>query len=227
MRIAHNQIGRRSATAALAVVIGAVVGGGVYYASRLSGMVLYIVVSAVAALVGASIRGWFTRSTVISQIEVTVPQLSKVTFAVPKDQRAMARDLVTELTTRIATRTLNDGTGQTGKAIKSLFDFFIYVRQLLHDHNDAQPVQGHPNAAILAMNMLSLHLGPFLEKWHPRYDDWRGKHKEAPESDWADDEKFRVELRHLQADLRGHAIGFAKLGGINDYTTIIGLDNGE
>lgn len=207
----------------LTVVLGMGIGALTYYASRLTGVALYVSTGGVTAVVGGILWGWLTKSTAVSEVELTVPQFSKVKFAVTKDHRVLARRIVVEMTTRIAVQSLDDDAGRADEALASLYKLFTLVRDLLAEDAEVRPAPGRPYVDVLAMNMLNLHLRPFLSTWHRRYSDWRAANPELPESDWPDDQKFRDELRALQTDLREQATNFAKLAEYDGYLDLIGL----
>lgn len=207
----------------IAIGVGMGVGALAYFASRLSGVALYVVTGGVTAVLGAAIWGWFTRSTAVSEVEVTVPQFSKVKFAVTKDHKVMARRIVVQMTTRIAVQPLEDDTGRADEAIASLRSLFVFVRDLLDEDAASRPTPGRPKVEVLAINMLTCQLRPFLSRWHRSYDDWRAANRDAAESEWPADQKFRAGLRQLQAELRQQAVAFAKMAEYDGYLDIIGL----
>lgn len=220
---ARSWVSRRPVALSLAVVVGMGIGALAYYTSRLDGVALYVVTGGVTAAFGALVWAWLTRSTSISEVEVTVPQFSKVKFAVTKDHRIMARRIVAQMVTRVAIQPLDDDTGRVDEAIASLHSLFIFVRELLDDDATSRPTPGRPQVDVLAMNMLTHHLRPFLSTWHRRYGDWRAANEDRPESEWPDDQQFRAELRRLQAQLRPRAVAFAKMAEFDGYLDVIGL----
>ncbi|TNC27694.1 hypothetical protein [Amycolatopsis alkalitolerans] len=207
----------------VAAVAGMAIGGLAYYASRLSGVALYVITGGVTAALGAVIWAWLTKSAAVSEVEVTVPQFSKVKFAVTKDHKVMARRIVVQMATRVAVQPLDDDAGRVDEAVASLHSLFRFVRELLDEDAGARPTPGRPNVDVLAMNMLTCHLRPFLSTWHRRYSDWRAANPGQPESEWSDDKAFRTELRDLQAQLRPQAIAFAKMAEYDGYLDVIGL----
>lgn len=206
-----------------AVVVGMCVGALAYYATRLDGVILYVLTGGVTAALGAIIWAWLTTSTAVSEVEVTVPQFSKVKFAVTKDHKIMARRIVVQMATRIAVQPLDDDTGRVDEAISSLHSLFMFVRELLDEDASTRPTPGRPRVDVLAMNMLTCQLRPFLSAWHRRYSDWRAAHPDTPESEWPQDRSFREELRRLQATLRPQAVAFATMAEYDGYLDVIGL----
>lgn len=204
--------------------MGMGVGALAYYASRLSGVALYVVTGGVTAVLGAVVWAWLTKSTAISEVEVTVPQFSKVKFAVTKDHKIMARRIVVQMATRVAVQPLDDDAGRVDEAISSLHSLFLLVRELLDEDATTRPTPGRPKVDVLAINMLTCHLRPFLSKWHRRYSDWRAENPDHPESEWPEDQKFRTELRQLQDQLRPQAVAFARMAEYDGYLDVIGLD---
>lgn len=207
----------------VALAVGAASGGLIYVASLLSGVSLYLVVGAVAGLVVAAVLRWFSNSAAISEVEVTVPQLSKITFAVTKDHKVMARRIVNQMASRVAIQPLDDGTGRADEAIASLYGLFTFVRDLLDEDASTRIFPGRPKVDVLAMNLLNRHLRPFLSTWHRAYEDWRAGHPAAPEAEWQADQGFRAALAGLQTELRPIAVAFATMAGYEGYLEIIGL----
>ncbi|MEU6646525.1 hypothetical protein ABZ863_28815 [Saccharomonospora sp. NPDC046836] len=207
----------------VAVIVGMGVGALAYYALRLSGVALYVLTGGVTAAIGAVIWAWLTKSTAVSEVEVTVPQFSKVKFAVTKDHKIMARRIVVQMATRVAVQPLEDNSGRVDEAIASLHSLFLFVRELLDEDATTRPTPGRPKVDVLAMNMLTRHLRPFLSNWHRRYSDWHAANPDRPESEWSEDQKFRSELRQLQAQLRPQAVAFAKMAEYDGYLDVIGL----
>ncbi|MGH3587659.1 MAG: hypothetical protein ACRDQ0_15185, partial [Pseudonocardia sp.] len=212
---------RRPVALAVAVVVGMGIGALVYYASRLDGVALYVVTGGVTAAFGVLVWAWLTRSTTVSEVEVTLPQFSKVKFAVTKDHRILARRIVVQMVTRVAIRPLDDDTGRADEALASLYSLFGFVRDVLDDDATSRPTPGRPQVDVLAMNMLTRHLGPFLGTWHRRYGDWRAANEGRPESEWPEDQRFRAELRRLQGQLRPQAVAFAKMAEFDGYLDVI------
>lgn len=206
-----------------ALAVGAASGGLVYAASLLSGVGLYVFGGAVAGVVGAAVYRWFTSSAAVAEVEVTIPQLSRVTFAVTKDHKVLAKRIVNQMASRVAIQPLADGTGRADEAIRSLFGLFTFVRDVLDEDASARVFPGRPKVDVLAMNMINKHLRPFLSTWHRTYDDWRSANVDVSESAWPQDARFRAELRALQEVLRPIAVAFATMAGFEDYTEVIGL----
>lgn len=207
----------------VAIVAGMAIGALTYYVSRLSGVALYVLTGGVTTVLGVAIWAWLTKSTTISEIEVTVPQFSKVKFAVTKDHKIMARRIVVQMTSRIAVQSLDDDAGRIDEAIASLYALFVFVRELLDEDATARPTPGRPKIDVLALNMLNCHLRPFLSRWHGSYSNWRTAHPDAPESEWVGDGEFRAALQQLQAELRPQAMAFARMAEYDGYLDVIGL----
>lgn len=213
----------RALVAVAAVLAGMAAGAGAYYGAQLTGVTLYVLTGGVTALLGAAIWEWFTRSAAISEVEVAVPQLSRITFAVSKDHRLMARRIVVQMTSRVAVQPLDEDSGRADEAITSLHALFTFVRDLLDEDAGSRTTPGRPKVDVLALNMINCQLRPFLGRWHRKYDDWRAQHQDAPESEWPEDARFRTELRELQSQLRPRAIAFARIAEYEDYVELIGL----
>lgn len=206
-----------------AVVVGMAVGALAFYTTRLTGVTLYTIIGGLAAAFAVVIVEWFNRTTAVSEVEVTVPQLSRVKFAVTRDHKVLARRIVIEMASRVTVQRLDDGQGRADEAIASLFKFFVIVRDLLVEDVSNRPVPERPKVDVLAMNMLNVHLRPFLSTWHRAYEDWRADNPEALESDWPDDQRFRDGLRALQDELRPVAVAFATMADYTNHLEFIGL----
>ncbi|TCP48517.1 hypothetical protein EV191_11074 [Tamaricihabitans halophyticus] len=138
----------------LAIVVGTVGGAVVYYASLLSGVGLYLLAGGVAGVLVFSVLRWFSSSAAVSEVEVTVPQLSRITFAVTKDHRVMARRIVVQMASRVAIQPLRDGAGRADEALSSLYGLFTLTRDMLDDDASAKPTPGRPKVDVLALNMM-------------------------------------------------------------------------
>lgn len=205
------------------VVIGAAGGALAYVASQLNGVGESILAGTIAGLLVAAVVGWFASSTAISEVVVTIPQLSKVTFAVTRDHKVMARRIVVQMASRVAIQPLKDDTGRADEALSSLYTLFTFVRDLLDEDATTKGTPGRPKVDVLALNMLNRHLRPFLSEWHRRYEDWRGAHPDEPEAGWPDDERFRADLRRLRGELQPIAVAFARMADYDGYLEVIGL----
>lgn len=197
---------------------GAVVGGVVYQASRLTGLALFLLAGAAAGLAGAAIVGLYTGNSVrLSDVKVKVPQLSEWHFVLTHDHRKIARDLAFQLGSRIATRRLAPGTGRLREALSSLHALTLLTRQAALDTPMLKhKVTAHSTVDALANAMISHELAPFLARWHEELSDWELPEPKRSERDWPLNAEFRADLVALQDRLREYMFAFGKLAGMDE-----------
>jgi hypothetical protein len=216
---------RRALVMASVAIAGMAGGALVYYALQWNGISVYVAVGGAAAILGAFAWQWFMKSAVVSEIDVMLPQFSRISFAVTKDHRVLARRILIEMLSRVAVQRLQAGEGRADEVIASLHQLFRIVKELLSSDAETRVPSGRPDVDTLAMNMLNVHLRPFQTRWHGRYEDWRMTNRQAPESEWPESEIFRAELEALQDQLRPIAIALAQFAGYENFHRIIGLDS--
>lgn len=152
---------------------------------------------------------------------MTVPQLSELRFVVTKDTKKVAWKLFVETVTRVSTQPLADGTGLLREAMTSLYGLFQVVRDTLKETLPS-PVQGRaPTVEQLAITMLNLELRPFLSRWHPELRQWEQANPGADEAGWPAGAACRRELAQVQSRIRGYAVGYARLAGVDDAAALI------
>lgn len=197
---------------------GAVVGGVVYQASRLTGLALFLLAGAAAGLAGAGIVAAYTNNSVrLSDVKVKVPQFSEWHFVLTQDHRQIARDLSYELGSRIATRRLAPGTGRLREALSSLYALTLLTRQAAKDTPMLKRrVTAHSTVDALANAMLSHELAPFLARWHEELSDWEQQEPRRSERDWPLNAEFRADLVALQDRLREYMFAFGALAGMDE-----------
>ncbi|MFB6720554.1 hypothetical protein ACFCV3_10355 [Kribbella sp. NPDC056345] len=210
---------------ASAAVAGMAGGALVYYALQWTGIGVYVSVGGAAAVLGALAWRWFMKSAVVSEIDVMLPQFSRITFAVTKDHRVLARRILIEMLSRVAVQRLQAGEGRADEVIASLHQLFRIVKELLSSDAETRVPSGRPDVDTLAMNMLNVHLRPFQTRWHGRYEEWRSANQHTSESEWPDNELFRAELEALQDQLRPIAVALAQFAGYENFHRIIGLES--
>ena len=89
-------------------------------------------------------------------------------------QMRAAWSLYVELSTRISTVPLDEGTGILREALTSLYNMFNITRKILRD---AGPdiAQGPNSLGAIAIDVLNIGLRPLLVKWHPMMKDYEEK----------------------------------------------------
>jgi len=72
---------------AVAAAIGAIAGFVVYTASRVTGRNLYLIIGAVAAAVAVFVLQQYWRTAQLTEVKISVPQVSEPAFVVNNDAR--------------------------------------------------------------------------------------------------------------------------------------------
>lgn len=213
----------RLARYAVAVSTGAAIGLGVYALTRIGGLTLYITTGALAGAAAALATQLYTRAAQLTEVRITVPQFSELTFVVNDESRRVAWRLYIEVVTRIAIQPLPDNSGLLREAMSSLHGLFATTRETLKDSRPSVTEAG-PTVEHLAVTMLNRELRPFLALWHPKLASFEADHPDLPESEWPDNDACRIHLRGLQQRLRGYALGYARLAGVQDAARMIGVE---
>ncbi|MGW7418869.1 hypothetical protein ACWGJB_02155 [Streptomyces sp. NPDC054813] len=206
--------------------LGAAVGGGaagaaVYVLQRTGGPYAFTVVGAAVGALALAGADFYRRNASLTEVRITVPQLSELTFVVNDHTRAVSWQLFVESVTRISTQHLNDDEGFLREALTSLYGLFGTTRDILRA---ARPT-GHGDGVTveyLAVNLLNRELRPFLSKWHPRLREFENAHPELDESDWPQAAECRRELSSLQVNTRAYVLSFARLAGVREPDLMLG-----
>ena len=159
---------KRSAQIAAAAVIGAIVGLVVFTIAQVTGRNLYIIIGAAAGAAAVLVLQQYWRAAQLTEVKITVPQVSELTFVVNNDARQVAWKLYIETVTRVSTQPLTDEEGFIREALTSLYGLFATTRDTLKASRPSVPVSGGQTVEHLAVTMLNHELRPFLSKWHPR-----------------------------------------------------------
>ncbi|MEU6776581.1 hypothetical protein [Streptomyces sp. NPDC046759] len=206
----------------ISVLIGAVAGLVVFGVTRLSGRNLFVVTGAFAGAVSVLAFQVYGRAARLTEVRVSVPQLSELTFVVNNEAKQVAWRLFVETVTRVSTQPLADDEGLLREALTSLYGLFGTVREALKSTRPSVQARGEQTVEYLAITMLNRELRPFLSTWHPRLKAFEEDSPDRPESEWPQSADCRAELRVVQADLRGYALGFARLAGVKNAMVLVG-----
>ncbi|MFC7304564.1 hypothetical protein ACFQVC_10100 [Streptomyces monticola] len=200
----------------LAMVAGAVVGLCGYAISRAGGVLLFTVIGALAgALVAVGLNA-YRRSARLTEVKVTVPQVSELTFVVNNDARQVAWQLFIESVTRVSAQRLDNEDGLLRESLTSLHGLFATTRETLKVSRPSTHVSAGLTVECLAVNFLNLELRPFLSRWHPRLSAFEQSAPDSPEEDWPLAAECRDDLRRLQRNARQYVLAFARLAGVRD-----------
>ncbi|MEU7059164.1 hypothetical protein [Streptomyces sp. NPDC046197] len=212
---------KRVVRALPAAVLGGCGGLAVYLLNRAGGAYLFTLVGAALGAAAALTADFYRRTARLTEMTITVPQLSGFTFMVNDDTKQVSWQLFVETVTRTSTQRLGDDEGLIREALTSLYGLFATTRTIL---SAARPTPHGSGITVeyLAVNLLNRELRPFLSKWHPRLTAFENAHPELPESAWPDAAECRGELARIQANTRVYALGFAELAGVRDPELMLG-----
>ena len=206
---------RLVARGVLAALVGGVVGVAAYSISQTGGQALSIAVGCVVGVALVLGSELYRRSAQLTEVRLVLPG-SEMTFKANVDMRQAALRMFFQAATRIATRPLDDDTGNLREALDSLKALFDQYREPL-ESGAAPPPPAHGDSVHeIALHVLNFELAPFLATWHPRLRDFERAHPDRPESEWEHNDAFRAELRELQANLRPYVIGLGEIAGLRD-----------
>ncbi|MFD9098322.1 hypothetical protein [Streptomyces collinus] len=217
------RLGRgRAARLVAAMVVGALTGLALFSVTQVTGRSLFIITGGVAGVVVVIAMEAYGRAARLTEVRITVPQLSEFTFVVNNDARQVAWQLFVETVTRVSTQPLQDGDGNLREALSSLYGLFATTRETLKASRPSVAVTGGQTVEYLAVTMLNRELRPFLSSWHPRLRAYEVAGPGALESEWRDNAACRDELRVVQSNLHVYALGYARLAGVKDADSLIG-----
>jgi hypothetical protein len=210
----------------VAAAVGTLAGLLVFSITRVSGRNLFLITGAIAGAVAVFVIQSYRSAAQLSEVKVTIPQFSELTFVVNNDARQVAWKLFVETVTRTTTQPLSDETGLIREALASLYSLFFITREILEGSRPSLPAPGSQTVEHLAVTMLNWELRPLLSKWHPRLRQYEQSHPDDPESAWPDAPDCRQELRQVQERLRAYALGFARLAGVRDAEAMMSQVSG-
>lgn len=206
---------RTAARIVLAGVGGAVVGVAAYAVSQTGGQLLSTVVGALVGVAVAVGLSFYRKSVQLAEVNVAVLG-STLTFTATADMRQAAQSAYFQAATRIATRPLDDGTGNLREALTSLKTLFDLYREPLESPAAPLPSPQGDTVHELLVEILNNELAPFLATWHPRLAGWEASRPDADEDAWPENAAFREELRQLQLRLRPYVVGLGRIAGLRD-----------
>ncbi|MFD9501313.1 hypothetical protein [Streptomyces sp. NPDC060035] len=205
-----------------ATVIGAVTGLAVFGLTQVTNRSLFAIMGGIAGAAAVLAVQWYQRTARLTEVKVTVPQLSELTFAVNNDSRQVAWHMFVETVTRVSTQPLASDQGVVREALTSMYGLFATTRETLKASRPSAAVPGGQTVEYLAITMLNGALRPFLSQWHPRLREFEQSHPDQQESEWPENAACREALQQLQSDIHGYAVGFARLAGVRDAEALIG-----
>ncbi|MBU7598865.1 hypothetical protein JGS22_014890 [Streptomyces sp. P38-E01] len=206
---------RLVARGVLAALVGGIVGVTAYSISRTGGQWLSIAVGCavgVAIVLGVDL---YRRSAQLAEVKVTILG-SEMTFRASVDIRQAAQRMFFQAASRIATRPLDDETGNLREALNSLKVLFDQYREPLESGTTPLPPADSDSVHEIALHILNFELAPFLSRWHPRLAEFETAHEGRAESQWEHNAAFRRELRELQCRLRPCVIELGEIAGLRD-----------
>lgn len=207
---------------AIGLAAGALVGLAVYWGSRLSGLSLYMLCGTVAGGVAALAFYGYSRAVHLTELTVSVPHLTDLTFAVTPTNERVAWRLFVESVTRISSQRLEKDWGSVREALDSLYTLFISIRTILLEAAPTRRMTSIHTVEHLAISMLNLQMRPFMSKWHPRLARWEMEHPNAPDSEWPDNDACRAELEQMRLGLLRYVHGLGELAGVSDVDSLVG-----
>ncbi|MHB9857824.1 hypothetical protein [Streptomyces sp. YIM S03343] len=211
----------RAARAVAAAVGGGAAGAVMYLLQRVGGFYVFIAVGAAVGTVALLAADFYRRTASLTEVRITVPQLSELTFVVNDHTRAVSWQLFVESVTRISTQRLEDDDGFLREALTSLYGLFATTRDILRAARPTAHADG-VTVEYLAVSLLNRELRPFLSKWHPRLREFETAHPELGETDWPQAAECRRELARLQDNTRDYVLSFARLAGVRDPDLMLG-----
>jgi hypothetical protein len=193
---------------------GMVVGALAYWLSSQQGIWAFLTCGGVFGLAVAAWNFAKARSRrffALTEVKITVPQLSELTFSMNCEYRLVAWKLFVEIMTRISTQPLVADDGFIREALDSLYSLFTTTRELLKCMKPT-PTAKTWTVEMLGMQMLNKEMRPFLAKWHPVLKRYEKRDSLAvPESEWPLDQQCRRDLENLRMQLIAYARAFGQL----------------
>jgi hypothetical protein len=131
----------------------------------------------------------------------------------PKEaDKEAAWDMYIELLTRITTQSLPTDVGDEKTALESIYNLFPLTREIIKHHG--RDCGEFAKIAIVVLNQI---IRPFTAKWHKL--SLSGAFNDPGQRN-----AFRVELAHLQKELRKYTNLLADMADVEDLTTLEELE---
>ncbi len=207
---------------AVGLIAGAVVGLAVYRGSRLHGAGLFVLCGTVAGAVAALVFYGYARTARLTELKVSIPHLTNLTFAMTPSNEGVAWRLFVESATRISAQPLDPDAGVVREALTSLYHLFQEVRKILLEARPTPRTGATQTVEHLAIGMLNLQMRPFMSKWHARLAEWEKANPDRPESQWPDNARCRAELETMRQGLLAYVRGLGQLAGAQNVDAMIG-----
>jgi hypothetical protein len=152
-----------------------------------------------------------------NKVTINIPFLNIISMELSVDSCAKkaAWLLYLELSTRIATQSLEADEGLLREALNSLYKIFEMTRQILRDAGPSVGVE-EKSVGGIALKVLNQGLRPFLSKWHPSLEEWELQRSETSsikvhEQKWIHSNQMRTELASLQIGLKDYVIALSEI----------------
>lgn len=143
----------------------------------------------------------------LNSLKIKTPFLEMEWVSRDEDKTA-AWDLYVELLTRVAVQRLTPAQGQEFAALNSIYQLFPITRDIIK--KNGRYCINFAKIAIVVLNQL---VRPFTTKWHRVLDlDASLSEEKAIE--------FRIELVHLQNEIRKYVRLLADMAGVEDLSEI-------
>ncbi|MEO0796193.1 MAG: hypothetical protein AAFX93_13570 [Verrucomicrobiota bacterium] len=157
----------------------------------------------------------------VSEVEMNIPILGATKVQLGNPQRAAARRIFHEMTTRTVIQPLNNEDGNIREALNSLYQFFQIVRDEL---KEMPPTPSNTQKTAITLEsichrMLNHAVRPYLSRWHPRLQDWEGTN--LGEADWPLNAICRRDLEKMRAIAAEYAKNLGNAANIPGYENMV------
>jgi hypothetical protein len=201
------------------LVLGGLVGLAVYWGSQLTGAGLYALCGTVAGGVAAAVFYAYSRTVHLTELTISIPNLTDLTFAVTPNNEGVAWRLFVESVTRISIQPLEEGILE--EALGSLHKLFTSIRTILLETSPTHRSSSTQTVEHLAIAMLNLQMRPFMSKWHARLTEWRNDNPDSAESAWPHNAACRAELEDMRLGLVRYVRGLGELAGVSNIDELM------
>jgi hypothetical protein len=206
----------------IGLVTGALAGLCVYGGGRLTGPWLYTFCGTVAGGVAALAFYAYRRTIRLTELTVSIPNVTNLKFAVTPSNEGVAWRLFVESATRVSSQPLEDGSGVIHEALDSLYRLFQDIRRILLEARPTGHPPGTQTVEHLAMTMLNQQMRPFISKWHAQLSSWEAANPGRSEAEWPLNQQCRNELNAMRAGMLVYVRGLGQLAGATDVDIMLG-----